>query len=148
MQNSQTKINQKTIEVAVAVIHYNDQYLLGYRLAHQHQGEKYEFVGGKLDTDETAEQALIREVAEEIGMDISTDCEHNKLGEIHHDYPDKKVCLLVYQVSIANSIYQAFKDKQQGTLGQPICWVNKTDLLANKYPLPEANQQILDWLTL
>ena len=34
-----------TVNVAVAVIHYKDQYLLGFRAASQHQGNRYEFVG-------------------------------------------------------------------------------------------------------
>ncbi|MFP6813955.1 MAG: hypothetical protein VB956_11675 [Moraxella sp.] len=37
----------KVVNVAVAVIHFNNQYLLGFRHASQHQGNRYEFVGGK-----------------------------------------------------------------------------------------------------
>ena len=55
------------VNVAVAVIHHKAQYLLGFRNAAQHQGNRYEFVGGKIETNENAEQALIREVAEETG---------------------------------------------------------------------------------
>ncbi|MGP4848840.1 NUDIX domain-containing protein, partial [Marinobacter sp. 1Y8] len=63
---SKTKTNKPSIvnivNVAVAVIHYKDQYLLGFRDATQHQGNRYEFVGGKIEANESAAQALIREV--------------------------------------------------------------------------------------
>lgn len=61
----------KVVNVAVAVIHFNNQYLLGFRHASQHQGNRYEFVGGKIEPDETPTQGLIREVHEEIGLDIA-----------------------------------------------------------------------------
>ena len=38
----------KVVNVAVAVIHFNNQYLLGFRQSSQHQGNRYEFVGEKL----------------------------------------------------------------------------------------------------
>lgn len=61
----------KVVNVAVAVIHFNKQYLLGFRQASQHQGNRYEFVGGKIEPNETPAQGLIREVHEEIGLDIA-----------------------------------------------------------------------------
>ena len=45
------------VNVAVAVIYHENQYLLGFRDASQHQGNRYEFVGGKIEDDETAKQA-------------------------------------------------------------------------------------------
>ena len=84
----------KIVNVAVAVIYYQHQYLLGFRNASQHQGNRYEFVGGKIDANETAQKALIREVAEETGIDIANNTAV-KLGRLHHDYGDKQVCLQV-----------------------------------------------------
>ena len=67
--DGKTKTNKPSIvNVAVAVIHYKNQYLLGFRDATQHQGNRYEFVGGKIEANESAAQALIREVAEETGI--------------------------------------------------------------------------------
>ena len=40
---------------------------------HQHQGGKWEFIGGKIDANESAKQALMREVNEEIGLSLNTD---------------------------------------------------------------------------
>lgn len=141
------------IDVAVAVIHYNDQYLLGFRNEKQHQGNRYEFVGGKIEADEHPKQALIREVNEEIGLDISQDSTINRLGVLRHVYHDvskqkapKTVCLHVYRVALSDAQYEAFVHREQGCEGQSLRWANEADLLANQYPLPEANTTILEWL--
>ncbi|MFZ2552873.1 NUDIX domain-containing protein, partial [Psychrobacter urativorans] len=87
------------INVAVAVIHYKQQYLLGFRNRNQHQGDRYEFVGGKIDKGEDTSAALIREVSEETAIDISNTSINIavNLGRLYHDYGDKKVCLQVYK---------------------------------------------------
>ena len=139
--------HQKTINVAVAVIHYQAQYLLGFRDTTQHQGNRYEFVGGKIDAGETAKQALIREVAEETGIDINNNT-IVKLGRLHHDYGDKQVSLQVYNIELKTSQYEQHRHLSHGLEGQALAWVNKSELLAGKYHLPDANKTILEWLHL
>ncbi|MFZ2843440.1 NUDIX domain-containing protein [Psychrobacter sp.] len=135
------------INVAVAVIHYKNQYLLGFRDASQHQGNRYEFVGGKIEHNETAKQALIREVAEEIGIEIDNNIAV-KLGRLHHDYGDKQVCLQVYCIEITALQYEQYKNQSHGLEGQALTWVDKSKLLKGDYHLPAANKTILDWLRL
>ncbi len=135
------------VNVAVAVIHYQDQYLLGFRAPSQHQGNRYEFVGGKIDRDETPIQALIREVAEETGINIANNVAV-KLGRLHHDYGDKQVCLQVYRIELTAQQYQQYKYVDRGLEDQKLLWVNKTKLLAKEYDLPAANSTILAWLQL
>ena len=138
------------INVAVAVIHYQRRYLLGFRNSSQHQGDRYEFVGGKIDSGELATAALIREVSEETAIDIS-DTSINvavKLGRLHHDYGDKKVCLQVYKVALSSEQYQRHKEETCGLEGQALTWVDEAELLAGTYSLPAANQTILAWLRL
>lgn len=137
----------RVVNVAVAVIYYQDQYLLGYRNSGQHQGDRYEFVGGKIDSEETATAALIRETAEETGIDISANTAV-KLGRLHHDYGDKQVCLQVYKVALTAEQYQQYKHCDFGLEGQALTWVDKPSLVNNHYPLPAANQTILTWLKL
>lgn len=135
------------IAVAVAVIYYQDNYLLGYRHAHQHQGERYEFVGGKLEVNETPIQALQREVLEEIGIDVTGQATV-KLGRIFHHYSEKSVCLHIYQIQATQAQYVKLSKQAYGKIDQPLCWVKKTELLAGQYPLPDANKTILQWLSL
>ena len=139
------KAELPVVNVAVAVIHYQDQYLLGFRNSAQHQGNRYEFVGGKIDTDETATAALIREVSEETGINISNNV-IVKLGRLHHNYGDKTVCLQVYKVVLSAKQYEQHRHDDYGLEGQALIWAHKTKLLANHYPLPAANQTILRWL--
>ncbi|ERL55049.1 NUDIX domain-containing protein [Psychrobacter aquaticus] len=135
------------VNVAIAVIYHKEQYLLGFRHAAQHQGNRYEFVGGKIDTNESAEQAVIREVAEETGIAIQ-DNTMVKLGRLHHDYGDKQVSLAVYKIELTAAQYKQHKPCQHGLEGQALAWVDKGDLLAGKYHLPAANKTILTWLSL
>ena len=139
--------NGTVVHVAVAVIHYHDQYLLGFRSHKQHQGNRYEFVGGKIDAGETAVAALVREVNEEVGIDIANNiCV--KLGRLHHDYGDKQVCLHVYDVTLTMAQYKQHQQCHHGREGQALTWVNKVELVANHYSLPAANLTILAWLQL
>lgn len=141
------EVFNKVVNVAVAVIHYEEQYLLGYRNHEQHQGNRYEFVGGKIDAEETAVTALIRETVEETGIDISENI-MVKLGRLHHDYGDKYVCLQVYKVTLNAEQYQYYRALDRGLEGQALTWVDKQALLNNQYTLPAANQTILTWLRL
>lgn len=135
------------IHVAVGVLMFGHQLLLATRLEHQHQGGKLEFVGGKIESEETPIQALMREIKEEIGLDIGGNvC--TKLGRIYHDYPQKSVCLHVYQVLLSDSQYHAYKDKRIGNDGQAIGFYDKTWVSSQAKRFPDANRQMLQWLTL
>ena len=136
----------KVVNVAVAVIHFNNQYLLGFRHASQHQGNRYEFVGGKIEPNETPTQGLIREVHEEIGLDIAQNTAV-KMGVIRHDYADKTVALHVFKIQVSQVQFDGLQ-QGEGKEGQAVTWVPESDLVANQYPLPDANARILEWLKL
>ncbi|MEE9325754.1 MAG: 8-oxo-dGTP diphosphatase MutT [Cocleimonas sp.] len=125
-----------TIHVAVAVIiNKQDQILISKRSANQHQGNKWEFPGGKVEDSETAKQALHREIIEELGIDI-TSSEH--LIDITHNYQnDRKVFLETFKVT-------AWLGKPEGREGQPIRWVKRDEL--RQYDFPKANDKIVDLL--
>ncbi|MGP5435631.1 NUDIX domain-containing protein [Psychrobacter alimentarius] len=144
--NKNQESQKAIVNVAVAVIQHKDQYLLGFRDAAQHQGNLYEFVGGKIDNNESGEQAVIREVAEETGIAIPNSTVV-KLGRLHHDYGDKQVSLQVYKVELTTAQYEQYKHCQYGLEDQALVWVNKLDLLAGLYALPAANKTILGWLS-
>ncbi|WP_169798129.1 NUDIX domain-containing protein [Moraxella oblonga] len=134
------------IPVAVAVLRYGELLLLATRLDHQHQGGKLEFVGGKIEQGETPNHALIREVNEELGLDIK-DNVMTKLGRINHDYGDKIVQLFVYQIWLTDEQYLDFKDKNMGNDGQHIGFYEK-EILNQTERFPTANAPILNWLAL
>jgi len=106
------------IKVAVAII-YNDknQILLSLRPSPLMYGLQWEFPGGKLDSDETEEVALIRELDEELGI-FATDMSF--FMQSFHDYPDKSVDLRIWKVT-------GFEGEPHGMEGQEVRWVNFED---------------------
>ena len=131
----------KAIHVVVGVIINDDnQVLIAKRASHQHQGNKWEFPGGKVDNAETAEEALSRELQEELNIEIQsaihiTDIIHTYTDE---DRGDKTVFLDVYEV-------REWLGEARGQEGQPIRWVEISEL--NKYEFPDANVKILSRIT-
>lgn len=128
----------KQIDVAVGVVFLerDDQrhFFICRRNAQQHQGNKWEFPGGKVEPGETPAQALERELKEEIDIQLR----HPKpLLEIPFEYPDKRVCLHVFLVG-------EFSGNALGAEGQQCLWVNANDL--HTYTFPEANVAILEAL--
>lgn len=125
----------KHIQVAVGVITKNDMFFVCRRQAHQHQGNKWEFPGGKIDLNESAEHALCRELAEEIGIEVKA---HQHLVDIAFSYPDKKVSLHVFIVS-------DFNGEAYGAEGQESKWVCLEELLSLDFP--DANKIIIEKLS-
>jgi len=122
----------KVLQVAAGVIkNPQDQILIALRDASLHQGGLWEFPGGKLEPGETAEQALFRELKEE--LDITAHAA-TPLITIKHSYPDRHVQLNVFLVD-------NFSGLAKGCQGQPLKWVAPDELL--KFSFPAANQPII-----
>lgn len=123
------------LQIVVAVIRdKNNQILIAQRAIKKHQGGKWEFPGGKVEKGESAQQALARELDEELGIQISV---ITPLIQLHHDYPDLTVFLDVYDV-------REWLGKAYGKEGQPIRWVDIETL--QNYTFPVANEAILEVL--
>ena len=84
------------VHVAVGVVR-NPQgnILIAKRPAHAHQGDLWEFPGGKVERGESLQQALQRELHEELGIDVT---HARPLIRIPHSYPDKQVLLDVWLI--------------------------------------------------
>lgn len=74
----------KTIHVAAAVIAEANQIFTACRGYGEFKG-RWEFPGGKIKEGETPEDALKREIKEELAADIAVD---HFLGTVNYDYPD------------------------------------------------------------
>ena len=64
-------MNSKSIEVAAALVFRNGKLLIAQRHAKAHLGGLWEFPGGKRHAEETFEECLVREIREELGVEIS-----------------------------------------------------------------------------
>ena len=122
------------LHVVVGVVQNADlKLLLQQRLAHQLGAGKWEFPGGKVAPGESAEQALRRELAEELGIRVHT-APH--LLNLAFDYTHARVWLQVFSV-------RRFTGEVWGKEGQSIRWleidaVRELDCLAAVYDLLEA----------
>lgn len=121
------------IAVAVAVIIDNQQrFLITQRPIHASHGGCWEFPGGKLEENETSEFALIREIKEEVDLDVH---QYQLLGEVKHQYPDRTVTLIVFLVTH----FSGEPSCRENQLGMK--WVSLQEL--NPKDFPAANQQII-----
>jgi 8-oxo-dGTP diphosphatase len=129
--------NPKHIHVAAAAVFNQRRHvLISRRPLHVHQGGLWEFPGGKLESGETVESALRRELREEIGIDVIS---ARPLIRVRHDYPDRAVLLDVWRVD-------RFAGHAAGHEGQPTRWVSPRDL--GQYRFPAANWPIIKALRL
>jgi 8-oxo-dGTP diphosphatase len=123
--------------VAVGVVQNSQgQLLIAKRPAHVHQGDRWEFPGGKIEAGETSQQALQRELHEEVGIDVR---HARPLIRIPYHYPDKQVLLDVWL--IVN-----FVGIPHGKENQPVEWVMPAEL--EKRSFPAANQPVIRAVTL
>ena len=124
----------KIVEVAVGVIKSANKIYISKRSDDLHQGGKWEFPGGKREANETIEQALARELSEEIGIQVT---KQSPFMLIEHDYGDKKVCLDVRLV-------EGFEGEASHQEGQQSQWVEIKEL--RQFTFPDANKVIIDKL--
>lgn len=123
----------KSVEVAIGLVFYQSKLLLGWRSAKQHQGNKYEFPGGKIEKGENAQDACRREVLEEVGIDLP---HWHFVDLIEHQYDDLIVKLHVFSSQIDLS--------QLDKIQKPWAWHKREQL--SDLNFPAANQAILQRL--
>lgn len=130
--------SKQLLHVAVGVVRQAGKVLLAQRHPNAHQGGLWEFPGGKVEAGETLEQALWRELQEELAI---VPRHSQPLIQIRHHYPDRSVLLDVWEVL-------DYEGEPQGNEGQPIVWVESHELGGNEFPLPAANAAIVKALKL
>ncbi len=129
--------NSSPLHVAVGVINNSaGQVLISKRGDGVHQGGLWEFPGGKVESGESVQQALQRELEEELGIQVNKSV---PLIKISHQYSDLSVLLDVWRVT-------EFSGQASGREGQAIKWVSGQQLA--KYDFPGANIPIIKAATL
>ncbi len=87
----------KTVEVVAAIIKHEDKIFATQRGYGEFIGG-WEFPGGKVEKDETPQNALVREIREELEATISVD---DFICQVEYDYPTFHLSMKCYLCSIA-----------------------------------------------
>ena len=118
-------------EVVAALIWKDNKFMICQRPAHKARGLLWEFVGGKVESGETKEQALIRECKEEINVLLSVG---DVFMEVTHEYPDLTVHLTLFNATIA-------KGEPQKLEHNDIQWITPREI--SDYDFCPADEEIL-----
>jgi mutator protein MutT len=115
------------IVVVAAVIERGGKFLVTRRLEGTHLAGLWEFPGGKVDAGESHEDALRREIAEELNTEIGS---LEKIFETSHAYPERTVDLHFYRGFLTGT--------PEPMLGQELRWITRDDLAALPFPAADA----------
>jgi 8-oxo-dGTP diphosphatase len=129
-------MSKKIVNVSIALLFHKNKVLVGWRDATQHQGNKAEFPGGKVEENESPIVACRREVFEEVGVELSN---LHYFDLISHEYEDLIVNLNIFQAAI--------KHEQLHAIQSPWQWYDRDELTALNFP--KANNMIihrLQWM--
>lgn len=94
----------------------------------------WEFPGGKIGRDERPDAALVRELREEIGIEV---VDLRAFIELEHRYPDRHVAIRFFLI-------EAWRNPPAGLEGQRLKWVPATALAAEN--LLPADQPVIEAL--
>lgn len=118
-------------EVVAALIWNRNKFLICQRPAHKARGLLWEFVGGKVDSGETKEQALIRECQEELAVTLSVG---DVFKDVVHEYPDLMVHLTLFNAVIDEGVPQKLEHND-------IKWITPSEI--PNYNFCPADDEIL-----
>lgn len=126
-------MSKPNIHVAIALLLHQNKVLVGWRGAEQHQGNKHEFPGGKVEENETPLEACRREVFEEVGVGLK---DWHAFDVICHEYDDVVVNLHLFHAVVPAELLNEIQ--------QPWTWYSRAELLNLNFP--KANYSILQRL--
>ena len=115
------------IVVVAAVIERNGEFLVARRLKGTHLAGYWEFPGGKVHQGETHEQALQREIVEELNTGIAG---LRKVFHTSHAYPERTVELHFYRGNLTGT--------PEPMLGQELRWITRGEFASLEFPAADA----------
>ncbi len=124
-------MNTPSIDVSAGLVFRDGKLLITQRHAGAHLGGLWEFPGGKREADETFEECLLRELREELGIEVTV---VELIETLDHAYPEKRVRLKFFRC--------AWRLHEPQARGCPaFAWVTREELAA--YEFPAADAQLL-----
>jgi 8-oxo-dGTP diphosphatase len=119
--------------VAVALVDADGRVLIAERPTGKSMAGLWEFPGGKLDPGETPEAALIRELAEELGVDTHASC-LAPISFASHSYEGFHLLMPLY-------VCRKWQGEPTPREGQRLAWVSPQRL--GDYPMPPADRPLV-----
>jgi 8-oxo-dGTP diphosphatase len=127
---------EEAVHVVAGILARGGRIFITRRPANTHQGGLWEFPGGKLAPGESARAALVRELHEELGIEVLA---AEPFVHVRHRYPDKHVWLDVWRVL-------QYRGEPHGREGQAARWADPHTLSIAEFPA--ADRPILRRLQL
>lgn len=125
----------KILQISVGIIRNKQgEIYITQRAADAHMAHKWEFPGGKIEAGESPEQAVIRELQEEVGITVTSLQPFDKL---EYQFPDRQITLWFWLVD-------GWEGEPWGKEGQPGRWVVQRELVAEEFP--PANAPVVEKL--
>lgn len=122
------------VEVVAALIERQGRILICQRPAQKARGLLWEFVGGKVETGETKQQALVRECQEELAVTVDVGV---VFMDVTHEYSDLTVHLTLFHATIREGVPQKLEHND-------IRWITVGEI--DQYDFCPADETILDRL--
>ena len=124
------------VDVVAAVIQKDGKFFLAQRAETMHLGGQWEFPGGKLEEGETHEEALKREIMEELCIEIKVG---ELMGEAVHEYPERSriVHLYFYAAEHTGGVITLVEHQQMK-------WLAKNEL--QTVEIAEGDKTFIDYL--
>ncbi len=122
--------------VAVALVDADGRVLLAERPAGKSMAGRWEFPGGKVRADETPEAALIRELKEELDIDVTASC-LAPFTFASHSYEDFHLLMPLY-------VCRRWQGMVSAREGQRLTWVRPPRL--DDFPMPPADKPLVAML--
>ncbi|KQT85875.1 8-oxo-dGTP diphosphatase MutT [Aurantimonas sp. Leaf443] len=119
--------------VACALVDADGRILLAERPAGKTLAGLWEFPGGKLEPGETPEEALVRELREELGIETKVPC-LAPLTFASHSYDDFHLLMPLY-------VCRRYEGTPRSNEGQRLKWVRARNL--RDYPMPPADEPLI-----
>lgn len=127
---------------AIALIDSDGRVLLAQRPDGKSMAGLWEFPGGKIEPNETPEEALIRELDEELGINTSASC-LAPISFTSHTYTASKTNSAFHLLMLLY-ICRRWKGRPQPIEGGTLKWVHARQL--RDYPMPAADIQLISAL--
>jgi len=122
--------------VAVALVDADGRVLIAQRPEGKNMAGLWEFPGGKIEVDESPEDALIRELSEELGIAVKEAC-LAPFTFASHSYPDFHLLMPLY-------VCRRWEGIPQPRHHAALKWVRPKDM--KDYPMPAADLPLIPML--